>query len=144
MVLQQVPMSTTGVNAVKRILTVIALLFVVSSLAFAGPSTNQQTPSYQDTAVSPTFTTNQVAIGHSGAFLVKAAPGTTPKSRFSITIKNIGSYNIYIGSTNAVTSSTGMRIGAGESFTLDRSYSAIYAICGGTDNSTVAYLEEAR
>ena len=132
------------VTDMKRLGLAILLIVSFACLAWAGPATNPQTPIYQDTAVSPAFTTNQLAVYHSAARLVKAAPATTPKQRYSIVLKNIGTTSIYVGSTSAVTSSTGMKLAASEALTLDRSYSAVYAICGGSDNGTIAYLEEAK
>lgn len=128
----------------KKLILACFLALTFATLALAGPATNPQSPTYQDTAVSPSFSTGQVAILHSVAVPVKAAPATSPKQRYSIVLKNIGTTSIYIGSTSAVTSSTGMKLGASEALTLDRSYSAVYAICGGSDNGTIAYLEEAK
>lgn len=139
-------MSKTCTLFVKTALGAMAALMLFFGLlyyAIAGPPSNPQTPTVIDMAASQSFTVGQVAVGPSAAKLVKAAP-TTGHSRFSIIIKNIGSDAFYIGPTSAVTSSTGLKVGASESLTLDRSYSAIYAITGTGDNSTLNYLEEYR
>ena len=109
----------------------------------AGPTQGYpQTPLMIDSAISPSFTTNQVAMSATVA-AIKAAP-SAGGFRYSITVKNVGANTVWIGSTSSVTKSTGYPLGINESYTFDRSYSAVYGICDTALTSTAAYIEEAK
>lgn len=128
---------------IYSVLILAVIVFVRFSYdALAGPASPPQTPMVIDSAASSAFTTAQVAMTQAAA-AIKAAP-TTGHSRYSITIVNMGTSTVYIGPANTVTSSTGFPLAAGQSITLDRSYSAVYGICATGQTSTVAYIEEAK
>ncbi len=87
------------------------------------------------TAVSTTIATNQVTVADT-ATAIKALN----TSRRSITIRNQGTTDMFIGSAS-VTTSTGFSVRAGESISLDRNTAAIYGIVA-SGSTTVGYLEE--
>ena len=133
----------TGRSIVCASVIIVFLVFSLFLLAHAGPTQGQpQTPVYIDSAIASTFATNQVSMTASAA-IIKAAP-TSGHYRYRITIKNCGAKTVYLGSTSAVTSSTGYTLATNEVIVLSGNYSDIYGICGGTDTSTVCYLEEGR
>jgi hypothetical protein len=118
-------------RSIGMVITVLAVLVLAAGVAFPiGQSVN--------TAISPVGSYNQVAVDNT-ATLITAAGG-----RVSIIVRNIGAADVYIGLDNSVTTSTGflLQTSGKESVTLDRTTSAIYAICGGSDNTTVSYIKE--
>jgi len=94
----------------KRFMTMILIASIVSmgmGISYAGPPQGSpQTPVQVETALAPTFTTEQVSMTGTAAIIV-AAP-TAGQYRYSVTIKNIGTEDVYIGSSGSVTASTGI------------------------------------
>jgi len=91
------------------------------------------------TVTSSSFTTNWVTVDTtSGGVLIKAAN----TSRKSITIRNIGSVDMYIGNSG-VTTATGFLLQAAtkEAYTFDRNTAAVYGITAAT-STTACYIEE--
>jgi len=115
----------------KRFMTMILIASIVSmgmGISYAGPPQGSpQTPVQVETALAPTFTTGQVSMTGTAAIIV-AAP-TAGQYRYSVTIKNIGTEDVYIGSSGSVTASTGYLLATKEAITLDRSYGTIWGIC---------------
>lgn len=111
----------------RFVLALAAILFATSAFAFG-------------------FRTGQVSVGTGSASQIG-----DPTDRISISIFNQDSTNpVYCGNSTSVTSSTGLRIGAGIGFTMDgapegftnapEARAAIYCIStGGT--VTVSFLE---
>jgi len=127
-------------------MTMILIASIVSmgmGISYAGPPQGSpQTPVQVETALAPTFTTEQVSMTGTAAIIV-AAP-TAGQYRYSVTIKNIGTEDVYIGSSGSVTASTGYLLATKEVITLDRSYGAIWGICVSGKTTTVAYVKESR
>lgn len=87
------------------------------------------------TTVSSSFTYNQVAVSNT-ATLIKGANAL----RTSITIRNIGAVDEYIGDAS-VTTSTGMLLHTNDVLIDDRSTAAWYGITSGS-TTTTAWVEE--
>ena len=137
-------------KSLVHIIEIVIFIVLLYAMAYAGPNIdpfggpNPQVP--VDTAISPSFDTNQVALTAS-ATLIKAAPNQSgqPTNRFSIMITNLSSTNIvYLGNSSAVTASTGDALLPYQTKWLDRSYSAVYGICASAQTATVSYLDEAK
>jgi len=62
-------------------------------------------------------------------------------SRLSITLRNVGTKNVYIGSYG-VTSTTGFLLRSYESLTLDKTWGALYGISDDVAGSVIAFIEE--
>ncbi len=109
----------------------VAVLLIVAMLGIRAQAATGIT-----TVIKQGFVTGQVSVDGT-ADLVRAQMGT----RASIVITNIGLNTCYIGPASTVTTSTGKRLQADESITLDRNWGAVYAITAG-GNTTVDFLEE--
>ena len=131
----------------KTLFAVIIAATVVGlcvTLFAAGPDT-PQTPLWTTTAVAPTFTTGQVAIAATGAPATQiiAAPVATAPTARSLTLTNTGTVTIWIGPTNAVTTSTGKSLPAGATLTIDRCRltGGVWGVVSSTAGS-IDYLED--
>jgi len=99
-----------------------------------GTATN---PLQITTVASSTLTTNQVTVDTTvGGVVIKAANS----SRRSITIRNQGSTDMYIGASG-VTTATGLLVKANETITLDRTSAEVRGIVA-AGSTTAGYLEE--
>jgi hypothetical protein len=73
---------------------------------------------------------NWKATAHAASSTVSQVAATPLTGRINITIQNLGSKTVYIGATNAVTVSTGLKIAAGSMISEKLGASAtIWAIC---------------
>lgn len=118
-------------KTLRALLAVVVGLLLTAGIAQAiGQGVN--------TAISPVGSYGQVTVDNT-ATLIAAAGG-----RVSITLRNTGANDVYIGLSSTVGTDNGFLLQAStkESITLDRTTSAIYGICGGADNTTVSYLKE--
>lgn len=88
------------------------------------------------TALREDIYTAQIFIGSSTALIVP--PNA---NRLSITLRNIGSNNVYIGSYG-VNTTTGFFLRPYESLSLDRSWGALYGISDSDTGTIVNIVEE--
>lgn len=68
--------------------------------------------------------------------------GSENSSRSSIRIQNLGSSTIFIAGSENLSASGGFPILQSDVFTDQVYYGHWYAVCSGTENSTVSILEE--
>lgn len=115
---------------VLHLLVVVVGLLLISGMAYAiGQGVN--------TAISPVGSYGQVVVDNTATLIAPAG------GRVSITLRNTGTVNVYIGFDANVGADNGFLLQASskEAITLDRTTSAIYAIVA-ADNTTVSYLKE--
>lgn len=113
----------------KRLIVALGLILTLTIAAHA-------VPTQITTAIGTESTYGQVDVS-STATLVAAYSS----DRRSLLIVNQGSVACWVGTDASVTTSTGVKLTAGNSMVLDRTSVAIYAITE-TDNTTVGYIKE--
>lgn len=63
------------------------------------------------------------------------------EAKSEVTIQNKGTNSVFLGSSDAVTDSTGFELANGDSVTLRmRSYEAIYGVCAAAETATLHVL----
>ena len=99
------------------------------------PTTNANGSRSVQQIGTPTFSTNQVAVGTTGTLVVAARAG-----RQSVTLTSLTAVAYYVGNAMGVTTGTGFPIpaAAGASITLATS-AAVYAV--GASAVTIGYVE---
>ena len=117
--------------------------FLALAVLLSVPASAQVLPSgVNNNAVGPAaFATSQAAITTSSSSAALAArTGAVGTGRVSVTIYNIGSATAYLGTSTGVTSSTGLPILPGGSYTK-RTTAALYAVTA-SGSTTLAFDEE--